>query len=88
MELSIAAVLVLGALVALRWGVLLVLASLILKPARRCPACFADTVLLHSPKLLRLLPRAQWRWCPACRWEGPSLKCNEEPVIGEPTWTS
>ncbi|HEX9885046.1 MAG TPA: hypothetical protein VGA70_01085 [Longimicrobiales bacterium] len=74
MDVSVAAVVVLLGLVLLRWGLILFGALLILQPARSCPACFRATLPIRRPVLNAVLPVAEWRWCPACRWSGPSLK--------------
>ena len=89
MELSVAAVLVLGGLVLLRWALVLFGAMLILRVARGCPACFRETLLIRGPRLAVLLPMAEWRWCPECGWQGPSLKEERRgsgaPTSGSPT---
>ena len=81
-DLSATAVAVLGALVLLRWGLLLVAASLLLRPATSCPACFRPTLVIRRPILTAVLRMAEWRWCPACRWEG--LARRQAP---EDAWT-
>jgi len=69
------AVLVLLALVVLRWVLLLFGAALIIRPVRSCPACFRKTVEVRRP-LVRLLAGRwfEWRWCPACGWQGPGRR--------------
>jgi predicted RNA-binding Zn-ribbon protein involved in translation (DUF1610 family) len=84
MDLSVAAVLVLGGLVLVRWCLVLFGATLILRTVRECPACFQGTVRLQRPVLCRLLPMADWRWCPACGWQGPSLKAPDREAS---SWT-
>lgn len=65
---------ILLALVLLRWGVLLVGAALVVRPVSDCPACREPTLLLHTPWLRRLAPLFEWRWCPACGWQGPGRR--------------
>ncbi len=80
------AVLVLAALVALRWGILLVAAAALVPEVRGCPACFAATVPIHRPWLSRLLPRIEWRWCASCGWQGPGRRPGGtalSPPVGE-----
>ena len=84
MDLSVAAVLVLGGLVVLRWALVVFLATLMLQSARSCPACFNETISVQRPLLALVLPMAEWRWCPTCRWQGPSRK-TPHPEIN---WTS
>ena len=84
MDVSLAAVLVLGGLVILRWCLVLFLATLIVRSARNCPACFNETIPIRRPMLTLMLPMTEWRWCPACRWQGPSRKVSEP----EFTWMS
>jgi hypothetical protein len=71
---EIAVVAVFSFLVFLRFIVLLGLSAAIVRPVRRCPACFDETVAFR-PRWHRFLPSAfEWRWCPRCRWEGPARK--------------
>lgn len=76
------AVTVLGALVVLRWGLLLLAASLLLRSAKSCPACLRSTVPIRRPLLSAVLRFAEWRWCPSCGWQG--LSRVQEP---ERRWT-
>lgn len=76
-EVSLSAVVVLGALAVLRWCALLFAAYLLVRPARSCPACFRPTLPIRRPLLSALLRMAEWRWCPACGWQG--LSRLEEP---------
>lgn len=69
--MGIIAVAVLFGLVALRVALIACGAVLILRSARQCPACLEETALLHTPRLRRLLPAVEWRWCPHCGWHGP-----------------
>lgn len=79
-EISLGAVAVLGVLVMLRWGLLLFGAALLLRPARSCPACFRSTVAIRRPFLAAVVRFAEWRWCPACGWQGPSRRrATERP---------
>lgn len=75
--MAMSAVIVLFALALLRWGLLLAGAALLLRRVDACPACFEGTVRIRRPWLERMLPGLTWRWCPACRWEGPS---REKPI--------
>lgn len=77
-DLSVSAAVVLGALVLLRWGFIFVGALLLLRPARSCPACFRRTLRIRRPLLTAVLPMAEWRWCPSCRWEGPARRKARE----------
>lgn len=81
-DVSAAPVVVLGALVFLRWGLVAVAALLLLRPAKSCPACFRRTLLIRRPVLRAMLWMAEWRWCPACGWEG--LARRQTP---EDAWT-
>lgn len=89
-DVSVSAAAVLGALVLLRWGFIFVGALLLLRPARSCPACFRRTLRIRRPVLTALLPRAEWRWCPSCRWQGPARREPREdewmPTSSE-SWT-
>lgn len=73
---------VLAFLVLLRWGLLLGASAVVIPRVRSCPACFADTVPIRRRWLRTLLPWLQWRWCPACGWEGPSNRGESELVPG------
>ena len=77
------AVVVLLGLVLLRWGLLLVGASLLVARVRACPACFSETLPLRKRWLRRLAPWLGWRWCPTCGWEGPSRRSRNE-LVPEP----
>ena len=79
MDVSVAAVLVLGGLVVLRWVIIVLGFLLIVRPARSCPACFEPTVPVRRRILTALLHVAEWRWCPQCGWEGPSRKPEKNP---------
>ena len=46
------------------------LAMLMLQSAKNCPACFNETISIRRPILARVLPMAEWRWCPTCEWHG------------------
>lgn len=70
------AVLVLAALVVVRWGILLVAAAVLVPEVRGCPACFARTAPIHRPCLSRLVPWVEWRWCARCGWQGPARKAG------------
>jgi hypothetical protein len=61
---------VLLALVGLRVMAVGVLALFIIRPVRGCPACFQDTAPLRKRWLTLVSRRMEWRWCPACGWEG------------------
>ena len=74
MEVSVAAVLILGALVLLRWTLIVLGAALILHQVDACPACFEPTLPIRRPVITALLRIADWRWCPACGWQGPSRR--------------
>jgi hypothetical protein len=67
-------VLVLLALGLLRIGIVFVGATLIIRPATRCPACFHDTLAIRRRWLERMSSRYEWRWCPECQWQGVALK--------------
>ncbi|GIT50119.1 MAG: hypothetical protein Ct9H300mP15_03320 [Gemmatimonadota bacterium] len=82
MEISLAAVLVLGGLVILRWVIIGLGSLLVLHSARVCPACFEQTVAVRRKILTVLVRIAEWRWCPQCGWEGPSRKPERS------SWTS
>jgi hypothetical protein len=71
-DLSVSAVVVLGALVIVRWVVLLVAAALLVRPATSCPGCFRSTLAIRRPFLSAVMRFAEWRWCPACGWQGLS----------------
>lgn len=86
MDVSVAAVVVLLGLVALRWGLILFGATLVLESRRSCPACFAPTLRVRRPVLRVLLPMAAWRWCPTCRWSGPVLKPSTREEVSP--WTA
>lgn len=75
---------VLLALVALRWGILLGAAAVLVPRLRRCPACFGDTVPVRRPWLRRIAPWLQWRWCAGCGWEGPSRR-EENHLVPDPS---
>ena len=74
---ELAVVVVLLALVVVRVLIVAVLGLLIIRPVRECPACFEPTVPIRLPLLLRLARRFEWRWCPACGWEGPARRVSE-----------
>ena len=74
MEISLAAALVLGGLVLLRWIIIGLGSLLVLRTAYVCPACFESTVAVQRKTLAVLVRIAEWRWCPQCGWEGPSRK--------------
>ena len=74
MEVSVAAVLVLGGLVVLRWAFLMFGAALLLQAVRDCPACFRPTVSVRKRFLMPVRSLAEWRWCPACGWQGPTRR--------------
>lgn len=58
------------ALVLLRYGAVLFLAALIIRPVHNCPACGAAlTVPVQQPWLRMLARRYEWRWCPSCGWQ-------------------
>lgn len=71
---ELATVAIFSFLVFLRFIVLLGLSAAIVRPVRRCPACF-DATVAFRPRWHRLLPPAfEWRWCPQCQWEGPARR--------------
>ncbi|MGH7502488.1 MAG: hypothetical protein ACREL7_12115 [Longimicrobiales bacterium] len=76
MDTSIATVIVLLGLVALRWVVIGIGVALLLRPVRECPACFFETFGLHH-RLLRFAPWLEWRWCPNCGWHGPARRTGQ-----------
>ena len=82
MEISLAAVWVLGGLVLLRWIIIGLGSLLVLHSAHVCPACFEQTVAVRRKVLTMLVRIAEWRWCPQCGWEGPSRKYERN------AWTS
>ena len=66
MDISLAAVWVLGGLVLLRWIIIGLGSLLVLRSARSCPACFEPTVAVQRRILTMLVRVAEWRWCPQC----------------------
>ena len=72
MDVSVAAVGVLGGLVLLRFVIVGVGAALLLRPVRECPACFEPTVRVKRPVLEAVTRIAEWRWCISCGWQGPA----------------
>jgi len=81
-EISLAAVWVLGGLVLLRWIIIGLGSLVVLHSAHVCPACLEQTVAVQRKILTVLVRIAEWRWCPQCGWEGPSRKSERSP------WTS
>lgn len=75
MDVSVAAVIILLGLVALRGILIGVGIALILRPVRECPACFRETFGLHH-RLLRFVAWLEWRWCPGCGWQGPARRLS------------
>lgn len=65
---------ILLALALMRFAVVAVGVTLLIRPVRACPACFDKTLPIRQPWLERLAPRYEWRWCPHCRWQGPSRR--------------
>lgn len=83
-EFELAVVAVFGFLIFLRIVVGLAFAHMIIRPVRRCPACFQPTVSIR-PRWLVILPsRYEWRWCPHCRWEGPGRRGSGPPPPARP----
>lgn len=82
-DVSTIPVVVLGVLVLLRWGLLVFAAALLLRPATSCPACSRPTLVIRRPILTAMLRMVEWRWCPACRWEGPARRRTSEDA-----WTA
>jgi hypothetical protein len=80
-DLSWAAAIVLAGFVVLRWILLGLGAALLIRPVRDCPACFGPTFALQRPRLQRLAPWLEWRFCPRCRWQGPGRRV-QEPSAG------
>lgn len=76
-QLELAVIVVLLGLVVLRVLIVTVLGLLIIRPVRECPACFEPTVPIRLPFVLRLAVGFEWRWCPACRWQGPARRVSE-----------
>jgi hypothetical protein len=70
-------VLVLAALVLLRFILIGIGALLIIRPVTACPACFQEIVRVRYALLGLLAPWLEWRWCPSCGWEGPSRRRSE-----------
>lgn len=56
-------------LVVLRVALLTIGGLLLIRPVRRCPACFGPTVPVLISWLERLT-RFEWRWCTGCGWRG------------------
>lgn len=56
-------------LIVLRVALLTLGGLLLIRPVRRCPACFGDTVPVLISSLERLT-RLEWRWCARCGWRG------------------
>lgn len=77
MDVSVAATIVLGVLVVLRWGLIWLGVGLVLRPARACPACFQPTIKILRPTVTALFPSTEWRWCPSCKWQGLAKKPEE-----------
>jgi hypothetical protein len=77
-DVSVGAVIVLGGLVFVRFGLVWFSATLLLRPARECPACFQPTALVRRPLITALLPNAEWRWCLSCAWQGPARKLEND----------
>jgi hypothetical protein len=75
---SVAAVIVLLALVVLRGVLIGVGAALILRPVRACPACFEATFTLHRPWLRVVASWLEWRFCPTCGWSGPARRTETQ----------
>jgi hypothetical protein len=69
-DISIAAVVVLGGLVLLRFIIIGVGVALLLRPAHECPACFGRTARVKRPVLEGVTRIAEWRWCLSCGWQG------------------
>lgn len=76
-------VVVLLSLVVLRWIMVFVAAFVLVTPVDRCPACFHDTVPVRKWWLWLLGPWIEWRWCPSCRWQGPS-RIGESELAAPP----
>lgn len=59
-----------AALVLLRYGAVLLLAMLIVRPVSACPACFGHgTVPVRSRWLRPFSRHYEVRWCPRCGWQ-------------------
>ncbi|HUG39758.1 MAG TPA: hypothetical protein VMM12_04700 [Longimicrobiales bacterium] len=56
-------------LIVLRVALLTLGGLLLVRPVRRCPACFrpTDPVLILW---LERMTRFEWRWCTGCGWRG------------------
>ncbi|MGH7475816.1 MAG: hypothetical protein ACRELD_05980 [Longimicrobiales bacterium] len=78
---------VLAALVLLRLGLVAVAALLLIHPVRECPACFAGTIPILRP-WLRRSSRYEWRWCPACGWQGPARRTANASAYSRSTTIS
>lgn len=84
MDASVAAVVILLGLVALRWILVGVGVALLLRPVRDCPACFQETYGLYH-RLLRNVKWLEWRWCPRCGWHGPARRVQHPPRVPDPS---
>lgn len=73
-ELAVIAIFV--GLVVLRVALIGIVGVLIIRPVRDCPACFRETIPIRRRWLISLASAFEWRWCPACRWEGPARRVS------------
>lgn len=70
---------VLFGLVLLRALLVGVLTLLVIYPVRACPACFEEgTLPIRKWWLVPVARRLEWRWCPACGWEGPARRVSTD----------
>lgn len=74
-------VLILLALAALRFLLIAVGVVALIHPVRACPACFRETLPICQRWLERFAPRFEWRWCPSCRWQGPSRRARRSTAV-------
>lgn len=58
-------------------------AALIIRPVRSCPACFQATLPIRK-KWLRPARAYEWRWCPACGWQGVGRRVPAGPLAAQP----
>jgi hypothetical protein len=75
-QFELAVIAIFFGIVVLRIAFISIVALMIIRPVRDCPACFRATIPVRRRWLNSLASAFEWRWCPACRWEGPALRLS------------